>query len=121
VVLCAAYLHDIGIHEAERKQDNVADGDHESEGPPIAREMLTRLGTREGIINEVCDIIGHHHHPGDDETLNFKIVYDADVLVNLEEQQKDGKMGRETLTDIIEKRMLTDTGKQLARRTLLEP
>ena len=44
VVLSAAYLHDIGIQEAERKYQSTAARYQEEEGPPIAREILTRLG-----------------------------------------------------------------------------
>jgi hypothetical protein len=63
VVLSTAYLHDIGIKEAERKYNSTAARYQEEEGPPIAREILMRLGAREELIDEVCDIIGHHHHP----------------------------------------------------------
>ncbi len=37
------------------------------------------------MIKEVCDIIGHHHHPREEETINFKCLYDADLITNLEE------------------------------------
>ncbi len=121
VVLCAAYLHDIGIHEAERKYDSTAAMYHEKEGPPIAREILAKLGAREEIIQEVCDIVGHHHHPRDKEDMNFRILYDADLIANLEEGQKDKEIGRERLLEIIEKTFLTDTGKRLARESLLAP
>lgn len=119
VVLCAAYVHDIGIHESERSYYSEAPQRHEEAGPPIAREILTKLGAKQEIVDEVCDIIGHHHHPGDDETLNFKIVYDADLIVNLEEQHKESKMDRDELSVTIEKHFLTETGKRLAREALL--
>lgn len=119
VVLCAAYLHDICIPEAERKYNSTADRYHQKEGLPIAREILAKLGAREKIIDEVCDIIGQTYHPRDKETLNFRIFYDADLIVNLEEGQKDKKTEREMLSEIIEKTFLTDTGKRLARETLL--
>lgn len=118
VVLCAAYLHDIGIHEAERKYDSTAAHYQQREGPPIAREILTKLGTRKEIVDEVCDIIAHHHHPRDKETLNFKILYDADVIVNLKESLNHKETDRERLSKIVEKTLLTDTGKRLARETL---
>jgi len=119
VVLSAAYLHDIGIPEAARKYDSTAARYHQKEGPPIAREILTKLGAREEIIDEVCDIIGHHHHPRDKETMNFKILYDADLIVNLEEGQKKKETERDRLSKIIEKTFLTDIGKRLAREALL--
>jgi putative nucleotidyltransferase with HDIG domain len=119
VVLCAAYLHDIGIQEAEGKYNSTAARYHQEEGGPIARKILSKLGAKEEIIDEVCDIISHHHNPREEETLSFRIVYDADLIVNLEEGQKHGKIERETLSQTIEKKMFTDTGKQLARETLL--
>ena len=119
VVLCAAFLHDIGIHEAEKKYNSTGAQYHEKEGPPIAREILTRLGAAEALIDEVCHIIAHHHRPGADETANFKIVYDADLIVNLEKRYRDGEIDRQKVWEIIEKTSLTETGKRLARETFL--
>ena len=119
VVLCAAYLHDIGIHEAEKKYESTAPKYQHKEGPPIARDILRRLRANEDLIDEVCDIVGHHHHPKDQETLNFKIVYDADLIVNLQEKQKEKETERERLKDIIDKTLFTETGKRLAREALL--
>ena len=61
VVMGAAYLHDIGIHEAERKYGSHSGHYQEMEGPGIAKEILERLNIQEEIIDETCDIIGHHH------------------------------------------------------------
>jgi len=119
VILTAAYLHDIGIKEAERKHQSSAARFQEEEGPPIAREILDKLGAREELIEEVCDIIGHHHHPGQEESDNFKSVYDADIIVNLEENHKENPMDPEKLASIIEKSFLTESGGNLAKRVLL--
>jgi len=72
------------------------------------------------MIEEVCDIIGHHHHPRSDETLNFKVLYDSDLIVNLEEKQKESPMDTERLAQIIDKSFLTDSGRQTAREVLLK-
>lgn len=120
VILCAAYLHDIGIHEAERKYHSTAAKYQHAEGPPIARAIMTGLGAREDLVEEVCDIIGHHHHPRDEETLNFKVVHDADFIANLEEKQKEKKTKRDTLAGMIDTTMFTAAGKQLAQKALLD-
>ena len=120
VILIAAYLHDIGIKEAERKHQSTAARFQEQEGPPIAREILEELGAKEEMIDQVCHIIDHHHHPGPEENMEFKCVYDADMLVNLEEKQKQEPIEEEKLISIIEKSFLTETGKELARKNLLE-
>lgn len=118
IVLTAAYLHDIGIPEAERKHQSAAAGYQEEEGPPVAREILENLGAGEELILEVCDIIGHHHHPGPQETINFKCVYDADMIVNLEENHKEAAIDHGKLTKIIEKSFLTEAGSRLAKKIL---
>lgn len=90
VVLAAAILHDIGIENAEERHGSAdASYQEEEEGPPVARDILKKLDYPEDFIREVCDIVGHHHHPRPDETVNFKVLYDADQLVNAEESGID--------------------------------
>jgi len=120
VVLTAAYLHDIGIKEAERKYQSTAAKYQEEEGPPIAGEILEALGANEVLIQEVCDIIGHHHHPRKEESVNFKCVYDADLITNLEEKQKKEPSDIEALRNIITKSFLTENGRKLAEDVLLK-
>ena len=120
VVLIAAYLHDIGIKEAERKYQSNEAGYQEQEGPPVARDILTRLGATPELIDEVCDIIGHHHHPRKEETINFKILYDADLIVNLEEKHKESPLNPEKLSGIITKPFLTGSGGKLAQKILVD-
>ena len=117
VVMGAAYLHDIGIHEAERKHGSPSGHYQEMEGPVIAKEILERLNVRKEMIEEICDIIGHHHSPREEETLNFQILYEADWLVNIEEEEisKD----RKKVEELIGKAFRTVTGKQLAEKLYL--
>ncbi len=120
VVLLAAYLHDIGIPEAERKHNSSAPKFQHQEGPPVARNLLTNLGANPNLIDEVCDIIGHHHHPRDNETLDFKVIYDADLIANLEEKQKKEPIENGRLESIIEKGCFTENGKKIAKKVLLK-
>ena len=125
MILSAAYLHDIGIKESERKYNSNAPKYQELEGPPIARGILEKLGAKQELIDEVCDIIGHHHHPRENETLNFKVLYDADLITNLEENQKEHlekneePISRDRLEKIIEKSFLTESGRKKAASVLL--
>lgn len=120
VVLSAAYLHDIGIREAERKYNSTEARYQEQEGPPIAKKILARLKAPAELIDEVCDIIGHHHHPRPEETVNFKVVYDADMIVNLEEKQKEAPMDPADLGTLMDWALLTESGRELARSVLLK-
>ena len=120
VILSAAYLHDIGIHEAEKKHNSSAPKYQELEGPPIARSILEKLGAKEELIEEVCDIVGHHHHPGPEETSAFKTLYDADLIANIEDNHKDKSINAEDLEKIIKKSFMTNYGKEHARKVLLK-
>ncbi|MCF8070349.1 MAG: HD domain-containing protein [Desulfobacterales bacterium] len=118
VILSAAYLHDIGIHEAERKHGDSGSERHEEFGPEIARKILTGVKAKPELIDEICEIVGHHHHPKENETLNFKVVYDADLITNLEEQQKESLIDSKKLNNIIENKFLTDAGREVATSVL---
>jgi len=112
VVLGAAYLHDIGTKLAEQKKGIASEEDQEKEGKAAAEEILMKLNVQRTIANEICDIIGHHHHPRERETLNFQILYEADSLVNMEENGllKDPKK----LQEIMTKKFRTVTGMKMA-------
>ncbi len=119
VALISAYLHDIGIKEAERKYHSTKSKYQEELGPQVAREILEGLGAETELIDEVCDIIGHHHSPREHETDNFKALYDADLIVNLEENSKEKPYGPEKVKRIIENSFLTDQGKKIVQDVLL--
>ena len=120
VILASAYLHDIGIHEAEKKYNSTAAVYQEKEGPAIARSIMEGLGANNDLIEEVCDIIGHHHHPKDEETLNFKVLYDADLIANIEDNHKEKPAEPEKIKKIINSSFLTKNGKKIAEEHLLK-
>lgn len=117
VVVAAAILHDIGIHECERKYGSVNGQLQEIEGPPLAREIMNRLGIKPEIIDEVCRIIASHHSPGEMDTVNFNIIWDADWLVNLrDDYDVDDK---DKLKKVIARVFKTRTGRAMAERVYL--
>ncbi|MAE10643.1 MAG: HD domain-containing protein [Dehalococcoidales bacterium] len=117
IVIGAGVLHDIGIPEAVKKYGSPSGKYQEKEGPPIARRILTGLGLEPGQIDEICEIIAHHHSPGKVDTRNFKILYDADWLVNLKSEHDISDKAK--LAGIIDRVFLTDSGRSLARETYL--
>ncbi len=114
----AAILHDIGIPQAERKHGSSAGKYQEIEGPPIAREIMARLDLAEHVIDHVCRIVGSHHSAKDIDTPEFRIIWDADRLVNIPDEYPNA--GRERLSELIEKVFKTAEGKQLAMTQLLQ-
>jgi len=114
IVISAAIFHDIGIPESERKYRSNAGHYQEIEGPPIARKLLEKHNFPKSFIDEVCEIIGSHHSPGKVNTINFKIVYDADCLVNFGDQLR--KRDQKFVDNLANKVFLTATGGNIARK-----
>ena len=117
VILVAAYLHDIGIPESLRKHNSSAAKFHQVEGPPVAEAILTKLGAQQELIDEVCAIIRRHHHPDADGSTDFKVVYDADRITNIEDLNKEKMQEPAEIIKLIDSDFLTESGRQEARKT----
>jgi len=83
IIGITALLHDIGIHEAEKKYNSTAGNYQEIEGPPIARKILEHLQVPADISDRVCFITGTHHSCPRIDGLDFQIIVEADLLVNI--------------------------------------
>lgn len=79
----AALTHDIGIKPAEEKYGSGSGKLQEQEGPAPAREMLTALNFDEDVIDRVCFLIAHHHTYNQVDGVDYRILLEADALVNL--------------------------------------
>lgn len=108
VTMTAAYLHDIGIPEAERKHGSSAGPYQEQEGPPVARALLRELGAPADLIETVCALVGFHHTPAAVDSPEFRILWDADALVNLAEVVPGKGAGQ--VRAMLEKSMVTAPG-----------
>jgi len=118
VVKAAAILHDIGIHEAERKHGSPAGKYQEIEGPPIAEEILKKHDIPEETIEHISRIIANHHSARDIDTIEFRIIWDADWLVNIPVDFPDA--GKEKLQGIVDKAFRTGKGRQIATESFLK-
>jgi len=112
VIRAAAVLHDIGIHEAERKYGSSAGMYQELEGPPIAEEILRRQSVADERLEHVCRIVGNHHSAKGIDTTEFRAIWDADWLVNFLEVFPPGSGGDRIGN--INRIFKTETGRQIA-------
>ncbi len=117
VVVISAILHDVGTKEAEKKYGYTNEELQAKEGAIVAKNILQKLGIKKEIIDEVCNIIASHHTPAEINTLNFKILWDADWIVNLKDKVVIND--KEKLKETIDKIFMTDVGKNLAKKIYL--
>jgi HD superfamily phosphodiesterase len=83
----AAIMHDIGIKVSEEKYNSSAGNYQEIEGPPVAREMLSKFNFDEKFIDRICYLIGHHHTYSKVDGIDYQILIEADFLVNIYEDE----------------------------------
>lgn len=107
VLLTAAALHDIGIHNAELRYGSSAGKYQEIEGPPVVRELL--VGWPREFVDQVCDLVARHHTYTHIDRLPLRILIEADFLVNAYE---DG-LSKDAVRVGGKKLFATATGKQL--------
>lgn len=112
VVKAAAILHDIGIRKAEEKYGSSTAKYQEIEGPIIARAVLAKYELDKDAIEHICKIIANHHSAKDIDTLEFRILWDADWLVNLPGTFPDEPQDK--LKQIIDRTFKTGKGRQIA-------
>ncbi len=117
IVVITALLHDVGIKAAEEKYQSSAGPYQELEGPPIVRAIMSSYGEPAPLIERVAYIVGGHHTPGKNDGLDFQIIWESDLLVNIEE---DGLAAdKAKLPAIIEKNFRTATGRAIAQAEYL--
>lgn len=118
IVMVSAYLHDIGIKNAELKYNSSSAKYQHIEGPPVAKEILEELKAPRELIEEVCDIIGHHHTPRKEETTNFKVLYDADLIVNMKEIYQNKPHTKIQLEKLLASSFMTEAGSREGQKVL---
>ena len=99
-IISAAYLKEVCANET----DSVI----------IAKDILSKLGAKEGLIEEVSNLITDLNKGIKDKTINHQILNDAIHLVEIEEKIKK----RDSVDEIehkIKKDLETETAKKLAK------
>jgi putative nucleotidyltransferase with HDIG domain len=118
VVVTAAILHDIGIPNAEKKHNSAGGKYQEIEGPPVAKKIMDDLGLKPEISEHVCKIIANHHSGKEIVTIEFRIIWDADLLVNIPDEMDISD--KDSIGRLIKNVFRTETGKKIAKEIFLK-
>lgn len=117
ILEAAAVLHDIGIHEAERKHGSSAGKWQEAEGPAVAAPLLREAGADEAESERALWLIAHHHTYDASEETDFRILLEADFLVNAYEDA----LPPEACRTAEERVFRTETGRSFLDNLYLKP
>jgi Zn ribbon nucleic-acid-binding protein len=118
VILCAAYLYDIGAKNALEKYDSDKREDVAKESPIIAKELMEKLGAKDELINEVVEIVGHHNRPVKKDSLDKKVLHDADMLTHMSACEDKNNVDDKEFVEKLERLFITDAGIKLAKTVL---
>lgn len=105
IILSAAYLYDIGADLAESQT--------------IAQNILKKLNAKPQMIEEVNNLMLIDKLTIEEMSINHKILYDAIHLVAIEDRLKVGDKNAEDIKDSIDKDLITETAKKLAKKIIL--
>ena len=84
----------------------------------VGRAILQRLGVAEETVSHVCRIVGSHHSAKDIDTPEFRIVWDADWLANIPDEQAGASP--EKLAELVARVFKTKKGRTLAENEFLD-
>lgn len=111
ILEAAALTHDIGIRNSEKKYGTCTGRQQEVEGPPEAEKLLKKLGFADDVTERVCWLIAHHHTYNNINSMDYRILVEADFLVNLYE---DGA-GIEAVKTAYDRIFKTTAGRNICR------
>lgn len=102
----AAVVHDIACPLCREKYGNT-DGKHqEVEGVVLARDFLKDSGLAADVIERVVYLVGHHHTYENADGTDYRILLEADYLVNADESH----YSRENIENAMKTIFKTQTG-----------
>ncbi len=107
----AALVHDIGIKKAEELYGSSSGRYQEELGPDLAEEMLGKYDFTRRRIDRIRFLVGHHHSYGEIDGLDYRILVEADFLVNMLED----KMSDSAVAAACRKIFRTAAGKRICR------
>lgn len=109
ILEAAAIVHDIACPLCREKYGN-ADGKHqEDEGPALVIDFLKDSGMSDAQIDRICYLVGHHHTLDNIEGIDYRILIEADYIVNAAEN----RFSQDNIINFRERYFRTKAGRRL--------
>lgn len=105
----AAVIHDIACPLCREKYGNTNGKYQEKEGIALANKFLSESEVEEKMKERIIYLVSHHHTYSDVDGMDYRILLEADFLVNADESQMSEQAVKNARETIFE----TKTGKEL--------
>lgn len=105
----AAVIHDIACPLCREKYGNTNGKYQEKEGIALADKFLSESEVEEKMKERIIYLVSHHHTYSDVDGMDYRILLEADFLVNADESQMSEQAVKNARETIFE----TKTGKEL--------
>lgn len=106
IIELTALMHDIGIKKSEEIYKSSSGKYQELLGPELANTALIAIGCPISYRSRICYIIGHHHTYKNIDDIDYRIIIEADFLVNAYED----KLSTESIKQARDKIFATQSG-----------
>ncbi len=120
VILCAAYLYDIGIKNAQEKYDSAEPEDVQKESPAVAKSLMEKLGAKEELTQEITKMVADHSRPDKNDDISRKVLHDADMLAHMAVCEKKNSVDDDEFMAKLDRLFLTTAGNELAKQVLIQ-
>ncbi|MGO5543621.1 HD domain-containing protein [Blautia sp. HCP3S3_H10_1] len=105
----AAVIHDIACPVCRIKYGNTNGSNQEKESPRLVEDFLKDTDLDEQMKERINYLVSHHHTYTNVDGMDYRILLEADFLVNTDESQ----MSQNAIETAREKVFETETGRRL--------
>lgn len=121
VIIYSAVLHDLGLKQDKTNSENNSIILKKLKSSASVKELISSLNIESLNINfktmeEIAQIVIHHHKAGKVSSNNFKILYDAEWIIKLEENYSLNTLSQKEKNKLIEEKLISEIAKSLARK-----
>ena len=110
LMICAAWLHDIGCPVSKERYGNSLPVNQQNVGREVTSNLLKEVAELSDDNKKwIEDVVGTHHQLRFAEELNFMPLFEADMIVNL----LSGYHSKDKAPNLYKTMMKTESGKKL--------
>ena len=114
----AAIVHDIACPICRIKYGNTNGKHQEEESEPLLREFFSGMDITQEQLNRIIYLVTHHHTYKDVDGIDYRILLEADFLVNGDESEKYAKQIEEFRKNVFRTKSGTELLEEIFKKEI---